>query len=99
MKYLIVCLGDIIEDDPVSKKNQRGSVMISKLPDLKEFHELNIGLGGIKKICINHKDQILFAIGFDNSLYFIEFKEKEWAIAKDAEGDGLNLKEEFLYEE
>lgn len=42
---------------------------------------------------------MLFVIGFDNSINFVELKEKEWAIAKESEGEGINIKEEYLYEE
>lgn len=69
------------------------------MDELKEFYELNICLHGIKKMCLNKKDQILFVVSYDNSINFVEFKEKEWALVKESEGEGINIKEEFLYEE
>jgi len=46
----------------------RGSIIVLKLPEMKEFVEINCGLSGIKKMVIDSYDSLLFAIGNDNSI-------------------------------
>lgn len=53
---------------------------------------MNLNIGGIKKICGNKNDTMLFVIGKNNTLHFIELKEKDWTLSKENEGDGINIR-------
>ena len=53
MKYLIMGLGDFFDHDPVKSKKSRGSIIVVKLPEMKEFVEINCAIGGIKKLVID----------------------------------------------
>ena len=99
MEYLIIGTGDHMETNPLDLKNNRGAIKILNLSNIDKFVEMNCFLGGIKKILIDDKDSLLFCIGFDNSLVIIELRDKSYKLKKENEGNGINLVEEFFYDE
>lgn len=98
-KFLVIGMGDVLQEEQSTEKKLRGSIMIGRLPELQEFQEQCIALGGIKKMVIGQRDQMLFAIGFDNAVHCLEFREREWTQGKEGEGEGVCLREEMLYEQ
>lgn len=99
MQYLIIGTGDHMETNPLKLKNNRGAIKILNLSNIDKFVEMNCLLGGIKKVLVDDKDSLLFVIGFDNSLVIIELKDKSYKLKKENEGNGINLNEEFFYDE
>ncbi len=66
---------------------------------MKEYVEINCGLAGIRKMVMDQYDSLLFAIGYDNAISIIDLQDKEFKLKKEQEMDGINLLEEYLYDE
>jgi hypothetical protein len=79
-------------------EGEKGLIRVFSLPDLSQICEININSTGIKKLVLTHDDSMIFAIGKDNSIFFVDLKDKELKDRKEKDAYVAYL-EEFLVDE
>lgn len=81
-----------------ASEEKKGVLKVLNFPEMSSAAELNLNQNGIKKMMLSSDDLNLFLIGEDNSIVFIELKDKELKAKKNKEGT-IGYIEELLADE